>query len=62
MLYNGTMNLLSLPGMSGELWLDTAGRIRRHLRIAQFVNGRPVPLAPEELDSETPESPIVSQR
>jgi outer membrane PBP1 activator LpoA protein len=62
MLYNGTMNLLSLPGMSGELWLDTGGRIRRHLPVAKFVSGRPVRLMPEEPEDATVEAQILSQR
>jgi outer membrane PBP1 activator LpoA protein len=63
MLFNGTMSLLSVPGLSGELWLDEAGRVRRHLPIAQFVNGRPVELVPEMPVDEPLEAPtIVSQR
>lgn len=63
MLYNGTPGFFSLPGMSGQLWLDTAGHIRRHLPVAQFVNGRPVRLEPatEQFDAAVP-APIVSQR
>lgn len=60
-LYGGG-GFLSLAGMSGELWLDTAGRIRRHLPIGQFVNGRPVRIAPAEGTDGESEGAIVSQR
>jgi hypothetical protein len=31
--------------MSGDLSIDDAGRIHRSLPLAQFRNGRPVPVA-----------------
>jgi outer membrane PBP1 activator LpoA protein len=33
-----------IAGMSGELSLDDAGRVHRNLPVAQFRNGRPVPV------------------
>lgn len=33
-----------LTGMSGDLSLDDAGRVHRNLPVAQFRNGRPVPV------------------
>ena len=62
LLFNGASGFASVPGMSGELWLDPAGRVRRRLPIAQFVNGKPVRLAPSPAtETETP-SVILSQR
>ena len=41
LLYNPNASFVSIPGMSGELWIDTDGRVRRRLPIAQFRNGVP---------------------
>ena len=35
---------LSMRGLSGDLSLDSQGRVRRVLPLAQFRSGRPVPL------------------
>jgi hypothetical protein len=61
MLYSGTPSFLALPGMSGELWIDGTGRVRRRLPVAQFVNGRPVRLTPAE-PTETAPANLLSQR
>lgn len=53
LFYNPGASFVSLPGMSGELWLDTDGRVHRRLPIAQFRNGVPATLAPEEQSEET---------
>ena len=47
LLYNPDASFVSIPGMSGELWIDTDGRVRRRLPIAQFRNGVPAMLVPE---------------
>ncbi|HSG66466.1 MAG TPA: penicillin-binding protein activator, partial [Gammaproteobacteria bacterium] len=62
MLYNGTTSFLTLQGMSGQLWVDGAGRVRRRLPVAQFVNGRPVRLTPAEPTDAAPPSSLLSQR
>jgi outer membrane PBP1 activator LpoA protein len=36
----------SLPGLTGKLAIDEAGRVHRELDWAQIVDGRPVPLPP----------------
>jgi len=59
-LFNGTAGFASVPGMSGELWLDPQGRVRRRLPIAQFVDGKPVPLVPDP--TTTTDGVILSQR
>jgi outer membrane PBP1 activator LpoA protein len=49
-LYGGARSW-PLAGMSGDLSLDSAGRVHRSLALAQFRNGRPVPVdsvAPRE--------------
>jgi uncharacterized protein len=43
-LYNHLAPAPTMQSVSGELWLDEAGRIHRHLLLAQFRDGRPVPL------------------
>ncbi len=48
LLYNPSASFVSIPGMSGELWIDTDGRVRRRLPVAQFRNGIPAVLLPEE--------------
>jgi len=40
-LYNGERSSWPVRGMSGDLNLDTAGRVHRALPFAQFRNGRP---------------------
>jgi len=40
-LYNGERASWPVRGMSGDLSLDTAGRVHRALPLAQFRNGRP---------------------
>jgi outer membrane PBP1 activator LpoA protein len=42
-LYNGS-RVWPVRGMSGDLELDTQGKIHRSLPLAQFRNGRPVAL------------------
>jgi hypothetical protein len=42
-LYNGERAAWPVRGMSGDLSLDTDGRIHRALPLAQFRNGRPAP-------------------
>ncbi len=42
--YAGDDTAWSMRGMSGDLSLDTQGRVRRVLPLAQFRNGRPVAL------------------
>jgi outer membrane PBP1 activator LpoA protein len=41
-LYNGDRAAWPVRGMSGDLSLDTTGKIHRTLPLAQFRNGRPV--------------------
>jgi outer membrane PBP1 activator LpoA protein len=43
-LYANDGTRWSIRGLSGDLSLDTQGRVRRVLPLAQFRNGRPVPL------------------
>jgi hypothetical protein len=43
-LYAGDGSAWPLRAMSGDLSLDAQGRVRRVLPLAQFRNGRPVPL------------------
>lgn len=62
MLYNGSGGFLSLEGMSGELWLDSGGRIHRRLPIAQFIDGRPVRLQPADEAAGAEDRPILSRR
>jgi len=40
-LYNGERSAWPVRGMSGDLTLDTDGRVHRALPLAQFRNGRP---------------------
>lgn len=44
LLFNQTGGFTAVPAMSGELSLDTDGRVHRRLPLAQFRNGRPVAL------------------
>ena len=37
-----------LTGATGELYMDADGRVHRRLPWAEFVNGAPTPLAPED--------------
>ncbi|NNC64748.1 MAG: penicillin-binding protein activator [Gammaproteobacteria bacterium] len=53
LLYNPDASFVSIPGMSGELWIDTDGRVRRRLPIAQFRNGVPAMLVPEAPTEDT---------
>jgi len=63
LLYNAGTNFVSLPGMSGELWVDTDGRVHRRLPIAQFRNGAPATLAPEiEVEEPAGDDQILSLR
>ncbi len=48
LLYNQTERFSAVPAMSGELSMDTDGRIHRHLPLAQFRNGQPVALTTED--------------
>ncbi len=48
LLYNQTERFSAVPAMSGELSIDADGRVHRHLPLAQFRNGRPVPLSTED--------------
>jgi outer membrane PBP1 activator LpoA protein len=61
-LYAGDGTSLTMRGMSGDLALDSQGRIRRvNLPLAQFRSGRPVAFevaAPEPIDS----SGLIGQR
>ena len=53
-LYADNRAAWPIHGLSGELSLDSQGRVRRTLPIAQFRNGRPVTLetaAPQPIDS-----------
>jgi outer membrane PBP1 activator LpoA protein len=43
-LYTNDGTRWSVRGLSGDLSLDAQGRVRRVLPLAQFRNGRPVPL------------------
>lgn len=52
LLFNPGAGFVSLPGMSGELSIETDGRVRRRLPIAQFRNGVPAMLVPEEQSQE----------
>jgi outer membrane PBP1 activator LpoA protein len=49
-LYNDSRASWPVRGMSGDLSLDTNGRIHRALPLAQFRNGKPaeyeLPVAP----------------
>ncbi|MFL2545753.1 MAG: penicillin-binding protein activator, partial [Candidatus Rariloculaceae bacterium] len=47
LLHNETVGFSAVPAMSGELRLDTTGRVHRRLPLAQFRNGRPVALGTE---------------
>ncbi len=63
LLYNPGASFVSLPGMSGELWIDADGRVRRRLPIAQFRNGVPAMLPPEAPSEETAlDTQILSSR
>ena len=44
LLYNQSERFTAVPGISGELSLDTDGRVHRRLPLAQFRNGRPAVL------------------
>ncbi len=44
LLYHQTGRFTAIPAMSGELSLDSDGRVHRRLPLAQFRNGRPVAL------------------
>jgi outer membrane PBP1 activator LpoA protein len=44
LLYNQSGGFTAVPAMSGELSLDTNGRVHRRLPLAQFREGRPVAL------------------
>jgi outer membrane PBP1 activator LpoA protein len=44
LLYNQGERFTAVPGISGELSLDSDGRVHRRLPLAQFRNGRPVAL------------------
>jgi outer membrane PBP1 activator LpoA protein len=61
MLYNGGRVFISIPGMSGDLWMDDRGEIHRRLPIAQFQNGRPVALE-AELPAPGAEAQILTAR
>jgi len=62
MLYNGTASFVAVPGMSGELRLANDGRIRRRLPIAQFRDGMPVTLAPEDTAATERDNQLLSLR
>jgi outer membrane PBP1 activator LpoA protein len=46
-LYSNDGTALSMRGLSGDLSLDSQGRVRRVLQLAQFRGGRPVALESE---------------
>ena len=49
--YDGTHTAL-LNGATGQLYLSVDGRVHRRLAWAEFVNGRPTPLEPEDASDE----------
>ena len=55
LLYNQTEGFTAVPAMSGELSMDSDGRIHRRLPLAQFRNGRPVALISQ--DETLPKAP-----
>ncbi|MCZ6497483.1 MAG: penicillin-binding protein activator [Gammaproteobacteria bacterium] len=55
LLYHQTGRFTAIPAMSGELSLDSDGRVHRRLPLAQFRNGRPVAL--RSLDDALVEAP-----
>ncbi len=48
LLYNQTERFTAVPAISGELSMDSDGRVHRRLPLAQFRNGRPVVLQTED--------------
>jgi hypothetical protein len=50
-LYNGSRSAWPVRGMSGDLSLDTDGRIHRSLPLAQFRNGKPAAYEPRAAGS-----------
>ncbi len=53
--FDATGRATVLNGATGELYMDADGRVHRRLPWAEFVNGAPTPLAPED-DADDPDS------